>query len=139
MALRSRGELPRRTASSWGWFVVWAAAGGAYGAGVVGAASIGIVAFPVAIVVTVLLLGRRTTLVGVPGAGVGAGGVLLYVAFVNRHGPGTVCSEPRSGGPFHCVSELTPWPFLAGGVALVVLAFALYLFLGRRTKRPHLR
>jgi hypothetical protein len=45
----------------------------------------------------------------------------LYLAWLNRHGPGTVCkSYGRDGSS--CEDQWSPWPFLA--VALVLLAVA---------------
>ena len=50
----------------------------------------------------------------------GTGPVLLYVAWLNRQGPGTVCTTTRGGGG-QCLDEWSPWPWVAAGVALVVL------------------
>lgn len=123
----------RRRYPAWVWFLAWAAAGAAYGAGVAGAATIGVVLFPVAIVATVVLLGRRATLVGLPGVGLGAGAVMLYVAYVNRRGPGTVCAESSGRSGFRCVTELSPWPWLAAGAAAVVLGVVLFAVMRQRS------
>lgn len=116
----------------WAWFLAWAVVGGVYGAGVYGAASIGVVAFPVAIVATILLSGRRPGVIGLPGALLGAGAVVAFVAYVNRHGPGLVCSEMPPTGGFRCVHETSPWPWLAGAVAGVVGGLVLFAALRAR-------
>lgn len=128
-----RGVRPARR-YPWVWFLAWAMASGAYAAGIVGAAALGIVAFPVAIVVTVLLLGRRVTLVGLPGVGLGAAGALFDLAYTDRRGPGTVCQELAGGSSFRCVTESSPWPWLAGGVTVVVLAVSAFLVVRQRLK-----
>lgn len=125
----------RAGAGAWGWFLAWALAGAAYGAGVVGAATIGIVVFPIAIVATVVLLGRRPALSGLPGAALGVGAVLIYVAYVNRRGPGTVCTQHGGGAGYRCVSELSPLPFVVAGAVAVVVGVGLFVVLGRRLGR----
>jgi hypothetical protein len=52
------------------------------------------------------------------GAMIGAGAVALYVAYVQRHGPGTVCWHTATASG--CDQYLNPWPWLAGGAALVI-------------------
>lgn len=48
----------------------------------------------------------------------GAGLLLLYVAYVQRDGPGTTCWRTATGGG--CDSHLNPLPWLVIGVVLVV-------------------
>ncbi|MHB8682223.1 MAG: hypothetical protein ACYDA2_09045 [Acidimicrobiales bacterium] len=133
MARAPRGSSPS-DAARWSWFGAWAVVGGVYAMGLAGAFTIGIVALPVAIVATIVLSGRRPTLVGMPGAGVGVGAVLFYLAFVNRAGPGTVCTRTAGGAGMRCVDETSPWPWLAGGVAVVALAVVLAVVLQRRAR-----
>jgi hypothetical protein len=57
----------------------------------------------------------------------GAAAPVLYVAWLNRDGPGEVCT--RSGGTVSCGDEWSPWPFV---VAALVLAVSGFLVLGRR-------
>lgn len=54
----------------------------------------------------------------------GAGPVLLYVAWLNRRGPGSICTTTHSGGG-QCLDEWSPWPWLAAGLALTLLGLAL--------------
>jgi hypothetical protein len=139
VTIRSPVHAPARSAppsarAQLGWFLAWAVAGALYAVGVAGAASVGIFVFPVAIAGTILLSGQRRGLVGLPGIGLGAGGVLEYLAWVNRRGPGTVCSEQADG--FRCVSEWSPWPFLAAGVVAVVAALVVFQVLRSRRWSP---
>jgi len=59
------------------------------------------------------------------GALSGAGAVPLYVAWLNRNGPGEVCTKTAASS--HCVEEWSPWGWLVVGAVLVaagVVAFA---------------
>ena len=58
---------------------------------------------------------------------------LLFVAWLNRDGPGNICTRPPSSQT--CVEEWSPWPFgssrsrswfIAGGV-VISLAYRRYL------------
>jgi hypothetical protein len=55
------------------------------------------------------------------GALAGVGAVFLFVAYVQRHGPGTVCWQTATASG--CDDYLNPWPWLVVGVVLVVVSF----------------
>ena len=61
----------------------------------------------------------------------GAGFVPLYIAWLNRAGPGEVC-RPLDGGGQDCMDEWSPWPWLVVGVGLFVAGVVLYRSLTRR-------
>jgi hypothetical protein len=112
-----------------GWFVAWLLVGAAYGVGVIGILSIGIFVLPLALIATLLLVLRPAARAGAAGAVVGVGLPLLYVAYLNRSGPGTVCTATRSGGQA-CVDESNPWLWLAA--ALVIIAVGVAVTVARR-------
>jgi hypothetical protein len=58
--------------------------------------------------------GRRSAFGAVSGAGL----LLLYVAYVNRAGPGTTCWRTATANA--CDEHLNPMPWLAIGVLLVI-------------------
>jgi len=118
---------------AWRWFVAWAAVGGGYLLALLSALSIGIFVLPVVVVVTIVLARRPGAVVGVLGIVSGLGLPLLYVAWLNRDGPGTVCTATGSGTD--CTDEWSPWPWLVLG--LVVVAAGILLFRTRR--RPIVR
>lgn len=106
------------------WFFVWLAIGATFGLAILGTMSIGIFVLPVAAIATVVALRRPGAEAGLPGLISGASLPVFYVAFLNRDGPGTVCTA-ISGGQ-SCTDEYNPWPWLAVAVALVVTGAAIY-------------
>lgn len=119
--------------ASWGWFGAWLVAGATWFVTVLGILSIGIFVFPVAITLTVVLATRRTSSAGLPGIISGVGLPLVYIAYLNRGGPGNVCTKSALGQS--CTQEWSPWPWLAVGMALV--AAGIVVFAARKTaKRP---
>ena len=100
-------------ARRWRWFVAWFLVGALYALAVLGALTIGIFVLPVAVVATVLLARVPTARIGSTGLVSGAGLPLLYVAWLNRDGPGTVCTSTSSSSS--CIDEWSPWPFVAVG------------------------
>ncbi|WP_329128994.1 hypothetical protein OG552_01945 [Streptomyces sp. NBC_01476] len=88
---------------------------------------------PVA-VVGGLILWRTGPALAWPGLLSGAGVLPLYVAFLNRSGPGTVCTSTHGGQS--CTDEYTPWPLLAAGLLLLLGGVLLHRQLLRRGGRP---
>lgn len=106
---------------AWIW---WGAVGAVTAMGVVSIFSIGLALLPVGLVMAVLglalssLRNRAASMVLV-----GAGAVPLLVAWLNRTGPGTVCTT--EGSTAECTEVLNPWPFAV--VALLLVAAGLGL------------
>lgn len=126
VAAPGRNSVPAALA----WFACWSIAGASWVVTVLGALSIGVFVLPVAIILTVLLATRRTSSVGFPGIISGAGLPLLYVAHLNRGGPGNVCTTFAGGQS--CTQEWSPLPWLGIGTALVatgVVAFVIIALL----------
>ncbi|PJI86724.1 hypothetical protein [Luteimicrobium subarcticum] len=116
--------------------VLWVLVGAGIGLGI---SVIGLVTAPLAIVGGILLgtLGRRWALTTAPLVVSGLGVVPLYVAWLNRGGPGDVC---HAGGTA-CTEAMNPWPWAAAGVLLVALGVLLVVVAHRsetrRAARPH--
>jgi hypothetical protein len=111
---------PRRTSrTDLLWFAVWSAIGAICALALVGAMTIGIFALPVAVAAAVLVGLHRRARVGLPGLVSGAALPLLYVAYLNRDGPGTVCGAIDGAGQ-SCLDEWSPWPWAALGFALLL-------------------
>ena len=99
----------------WSWFFVWALLGAAAALGTVSLGPLLVV--PTALV-GVFLWRRPGVRRSAFGLLSGAGTLLLYVAWVQRDGPGTTCWHTATASG--CDQHLNPLPWLIGGVALVV-------------------
>jgi hypothetical protein len=110
--------------------MAWLLVGAGYALSLIGVASIGLFVLPL----PVLLVRRQPAARGLSGLISGLGVPLLYVAYVNRAGPGTICTAVTGGQ--ECNDEWSPWPWLAVGVILLVLGVA--AFVGRQ-RRASLR
>jgi hypothetical protein len=109
-SLKSR----RRDFAGWGWFCAFAAIGAA---AALGAVSLGPLALVPAVVVAAVLLSRPNIRPSAFGLLSGAGFLLLYVAWVQRDGPGTTCWHTATASG--CDQHLNPLPWLILGILLV--------------------
>jgi hypothetical protein len=120
----SVGAPASRKAASPGlaWFLVWLAVGGGLALGI---SAVGIFAVPAALLVAVLLIVSHHAGRAAWGALVGLGLLSLYVAYVQRKGPGTVSwhTATASGSDQY----LDPRPWLVAGSVLVVIGVVAYL------------
>ncbi|WP_371671943.1 hypothetical protein OG985_32600 [Streptomyces sp. NBC_00289] len=104
--------------SSRPWFLAWLAIGAAAGLGVLTIPTIGPYVLLISVAAALGVATRRRSAAGLPGLLSGVGLPLLYVAYLNRHGPGTVCTTTATGQS--CVDEWSPWLWLAAGGALLL-------------------
>ena len=113
------------TSGRWGWFLVWALLGSA---AALSTASLGpLLLLPVA-VFGVFLSTRPGVRRSAFGLLTGAGALLLYVAWVQRDGPGTTCWHTATASG--CDQHLNPLPWLIAGADLLVAGFVAHM---RRT------
>ncbi|MDT4986606.1 MAG: hypothetical protein QOI74_700 [Micromonosporaceae bacterium] len=119
--------------SDWGWFAAWLVIGGGYALGTLSLLTIGLFVLLISALLTVVLLvlARRCGVRGLPGLVSGPGVLLLYVAYLNRSGPGNVCQTLRHGGQ-HCTDEWSPWPWAVGGLLLLSAGVVSFLLGSRR-------
>ena len=108
----------------------WCVAGAGLSLGVLSLLTIG----PFVLLVTFALCGwmlwRQGFGAGMAGIVTGAAVPLLYVAWLNRDGPGQVCT--RTAISESCGDEWSPWPLLAAAVVLVVVGIVMFAVLRRR-------
>jgi hypothetical protein len=95
--------------------------------------TIGVFVLPVALLAGGLLLSRTGMTVSMAGALSGAGAIPLYVSWLNRDGPGFICTPLGDSGE-SCVDELSPWPWLAAGVVCVAAGVILFSRLRRNVQ-----
>jgi len=65
----------------------------------------------------------------------GAGVPLLVIGYINRNGPGNVCTERASGICTSFAERSSPWPFVAVGVLLVALGLIVFAVRRRRAEQ----
>lgn len=115
------------------WFVIWAVIGAGGALALLTAPTIGIFVLPATVVLGAVLAWRGRRPQAGPGIVAGLGLPLLYVGYLNRGGPGTVCT-PLPGGR-ECMQETSPWPWLAAGLLLVIAGLVMSLAAARRRSR----
>jgi hypothetical protein len=104
-------------------FALWAAVGAGGVLGVLTAPTIGLFVLPLTVALAAVLVWRRRVRLAGPGIVTGIGLLPCYIAYLNRGGPGTVCTTSATGGS--CTQEWSPWPWLAVGVGFVVAGVVL--------------
>ncbi len=106
------------TAAAYGWWVV---VGAVLGFGMASLLTVGIFVLPVGVALAVIGARRpalRTRAAGGMLAGVGL--IALYIAWLNRGGPGTVCHYTAT--TTECGERWSPWPFVVVAVLLVLVS-----------------
>lgn len=109
------------------WFVVWASIGGLFTAAFLSALTIGPFIVAVPVITTVIVLRVPNASAGRPGLISGASFPLLYVAFLNRHGPGSICNATR----LRCHDEWSPWPWLLTGLGVSLTGATIFTWARR--------
>ncbi|MBO0511920.1 hypothetical protein, partial [Streptomyces beijiangensis] len=123
------------TRRGWGFFAAWAVVGAGFALALLTVLSIGLFVLPVAAGLALLLVRLKGSERGLPGIVSGLSAPLLYVAYLNRSGPGTVCT--RSGTGEMCEEQWNPWLWLAAALIAVVGGVVVMLAVRRRQEQPH--
>jgi hypothetical protein len=116
-------RLPDRNrhAVSCSWFWAWAAVGAV---GALGMVSLGPLALGPALIATAALSTSQAARRSRFGMLAGAGLVFLFIAYVQREGPGTTCWHTATATG--CDQHLNPIPWLVIGLLLVLSAILLH-------------
>jgi hypothetical protein len=127
------GRVTAQNRYPFGLYLAWVAVGAGVSFGVLSILSIGVFVLAVTIVAT-FFLGRRSDAgAGVAGVVSGFGLPLLYIAFLNRSGPGMVCDTTSTSTS--CSDQWSPWPWLLIGSALILVGLAWFIAASRRRAR----
>ncbi len=121
------------SARNWLQFALWAAVGAGAVVGLLTVLTIGIFVVPVTVILAGLLIWRGDRGLAAPGVVTGLGLPLWYVAYLNRAGPGMVCTQAAAGGS--CTQEMSPWPWIAAGLFFVLGGMAICLIKRRHVGR----
>jgi hypothetical protein len=124
---------PTRHSNDADTFLAWAATGACLGTGLLTALSIGPFLLVLAVIAAAVLIRRRPLGIATIGAVPGLGLISFAIAYLNRKGPGQVCTSTATAQS--CITEWSPWPWLAAGIVLISAGLALFLAL-RRSARP---
>jgi hypothetical protein len=124
-------------APTWRWFVAWSLTGAAYCLALLSVLTIGVFVLPIPVIATFVLVRNGEASRGVIGLLSGAALPLFWLAYLNRGGPGDVCTTTgqfaQGGqGSQSCTQEASPWPFLA--IAIVVLLSGIAIFNRQRRR-----
>lgn len=117
---------------SWVQFTTWALCGAGVALPLAAAFAVGPLAMVPAVLfagIAVLLGGANVSAVGAA-AGIGAWGIVI--GWLNRDGPGEVCTTTPSSDT--CTDEWSPWPWFAVGVLLAGSAAVLFRTFRRRSR-----
>jgi hypothetical protein len=114
------------------WCVVWFFVGALWSLSFI--SFIGVITLPIAIVVTALLCLRPGPRAGSVAALSGLAVPFLYVAWLNRSGPGTTC-RTFAGGGSECVEHMSPLPWLGIGVVLLLTGIVASIVRNRSAMR----
>ena len=99
-------------------FAAWTAVGAGACLALLTVLTIGLPVLVGVLIAGALLVRRAGTMEhGVTGLMSGAGLLLVFIAYLNRHGPGEYCETTATEQ--HCTSEWSPWPWLVVGLVLV--------------------
>lgn len=109
---------------SWPAFFAWLLVGAAFMLGVLSILTMGVPILLVAVVPAVALGLSKQARSGVLGLVSGLAVPLFYVAYLNRSGPGLVCTT--TADVTSCVEQGSPWGWIAAGVVLLVAGGALF-------------
>lgn len=114
-----------------GWaFAGWCVAGAGLCFGVLSLLTVGPFVLLVTFALCGVLLWRVEFGWAMAGLLSGAGVPLLYVAWLNREGPGEVCHG--NAREISCGDQWSPWPFVVVALALVLAGVVVFLR-GRRS------
>jgi hypothetical protein len=99
----------------WAEFCIWAVLGVILGFGLVIFPTLGAVLILIGVAVAATRPALRRSWFG---ALTGVGAMSLYIAYLQRHGPGMVCWQTATESG--CDEYLNPWPWLVAGATFVV-------------------
>jgi hypothetical protein len=119
--------MNRKVPLRWLLFAAWSALGAAWSFALFAIASTGLFILPVALIGTVPLARQTPRGEGRLGPISGLGLAPVYVAYLNRHGPGNVCSQSAAGQ--NCFQAWNPWPWAATVATLLAAGVIVFLVL----------
>lgn len=118
---------------SWLGFTAWAVVGAGASLGLLSILTIGFTVLAATVVITVFVARWRPSVAEAFGTVTGLALPLFDISYMNREGPGEVCTTNGTGGS--CTDEWSPWPWLAAGVLLAIAGVAAFIAFRHRENR----
>jgi hypothetical protein len=112
------------------WFIAWMLVGAGYALGLLSLLSIGAFVLLITLVATIVLVTRPGNRVGLPGLVSGLSLPLFFVAYLDRSGPGTICTTTATSQT--CSDQWSPWPWIVVGIVLLVSGCVWFAIASRR-------
>jgi hypothetical protein len=128
MTIADGSVLPKDQRPQLRWFAAWVGVGVGLALGI---SALGLIAVPLALLAALVLAVRHHVGHSALGILVGMGLVSLYVAWVQRRGPGTVQWHTATASGSE--QFLDPRPWLIAGLLLVAIGTVAFLWRGRRS------
>ncbi|MGX7677728.1 hypothetical protein ACSMXN_02390 [Jatrophihabitans sp. DSM 45814] len=112
-----------------GYFLAWNLVGVGCLLGLLTLLTIGFIVLPITMALLLILVLRPSSYnASAIGAVAGVGEVALYIGFLNRGGPGEVCNRAGTA----CITEWSPWPWVAVGSVLIAASIVGFGYLRAR-------
>jgi hypothetical protein len=112
----------------------WLTVGALLSFGLLAAFTIGVPLFLLGVALAVAGVAiPATRSLGLTALPAGLGLPLLYIAWLNREGPGTICTATARS--VSCEQQWNPWPWVAAAVVLVLVSVGTDLVVRRTTRR----
>lgn len=111
-------------------YLGWTAVGVLAAFGLAAILTIGLPFLVLAAALAAFLAWRGVTGRGATGLALGGAAVAGYLAWLNRGGPGDVCTS--AGASTSCTTEASPWPFIVVAALLAAGSIVWFAWLGRR-------
>jgi hypothetical protein len=130
---RAMNDGESKRPPTWAQFGLWVLCGVSLGATLAGAFTFGPAALVFAAIFAGAALLRKGANISAVGAIAGLGAWGFVLAWLNRHGPGDVCSHTATEST--CVQQWAPWPFAVGAVLLIAIPAVTYARARPRSRR----